>query len=133
VGELTVVINLVVSVAVIVVLQFIGMVVFSWMTPFNDLDELRKGNTAVGLAFGGKFMATAIILGVAAYTNTSIWFMMLWFAVGYLTLIAVYWIFELITPGLKISEQLQNRNTAVGVLLCFVFVGTSFAISSLII
>lgn len=130
---MTVVINLVVSVAVIVALQLIGMLVFSWMTPFNDLNELRKGNTAVGLAFGGKFLATAIILGVSAYTNTSIWYMMLWFAVGYLILIAVYWIFELVTPGLKISEHLQKGNTAVGVLLCFVFIGTSFAISSLII
>lgn len=130
---MTIVINLIVSVVVILALQLIGMLVFSWMTPFNDLDELKKGNTAVGLAMGGKFLGTAIILGVSAYTNTSIWFMMLWFAVGYLILVAAYWIFELVTPGLKISEHLQNRNTAIGILLCFVFVGMSFAISSLII
>ncbi|MBW5446252.1 DUF350 domain-containing protein [Cohnella sp. CFH 77786] len=130
---MTVVINLIVSVVVIVALQLAGMFIFSWMTPFNDLNELKKGNTAVGLAMGGKFLGTAIILGVSAYTNTSIWFMMLWFAVGYLILVAAYWIFELVTPGLKISEHLQNRNTAVGALLCFVFVGTSFAVSSLII
>jgi putative membrane protein len=130
---LTIVINLVVSVVVIIGLQLIGMVVFSWMTPFNDLDELKKGNAAVGLAMGGKFLATAIILGVAAYTNTSIWFMMLWFAVGYLILVATYWIFELVTPDIKISEHLQKGNVAVGTLLCLVFIGTSFAISSLII
>jgi putative membrane protein len=133
VGELTIVINLVVSVVVIIGLQLIGMVVFNWMTPFNDMDELKKGNTAVGLALGGKFLATAIILGVAAYTNTSIWFMILWFAVGYLILVAAYWIFELVTPDIKISEHLQKGNVAVGVLLCLVFIGTSIAISSLII
>lgn len=125
--------NLVVSVIVIVALQLIGMLVFSWMTPFNDLEELKKGNKAVGLAFGGKFLATAIILGVSAYTNTSIWFMMLWFAVGYVILILAYWLFELVTPGLKVSEHLRDGNVAVGMLLCFVFVGMSFAISSLII
>jgi putative membrane protein len=130
---LTIVINLVVSVVVIIGLQLIGMVVFSLMTPFNDLDELKKGNAAVGLAMGGKFLATAIILGVAAYTNTSIWFMMLWFAVGYLILVAAYWIFELVTPDIKISEHLQKGNVAVGTLLCLLFIGTSFAISSLII
>ncbi|MDB4867101.1 MAG: hypothetical protein JWR03_1434 [Cohnella sp.] len=130
---MTVVINLVVSVVVIVALQLLGIVVFSLMTPFNDLDELRKGNTAVGLAMGGKFLATAIVIGVSAYTNTSIWFMMLWFAVGYVCLIAVYWIFEWVTPGLKLSDHLQKGNVAVGVLLCFVYVGTSFAVSSLII
>ncbi|PZD95012.1 DUF350 domain-containing protein [Paenibacillus sambharensis] len=128
-----VVMNVVVSVAVIIVLQLLGMLIFSWMTPFNDLEELKKGNLAVGLALGGKFMGTAIILGVAAYTNHSIWFMMLWFAVGYVCLIVTYWIFELATPGLKLSEHLKNGNVAVGVLLCFVFIGMSFAISSLII
>ncbi|MCM3626506.1 DUF350 domain-containing protein [Paenibacillus glycanilyticus] len=130
---MTVVINLVVSVVVIIILQLAGMLVFSLMTPFNDLEELKKGNMAVGLAFGGKFLSTALIIGVAAYTNTSIWYMMLWFLVGYFILIASYWLFELVTPGLKISEHLQKGNVAIGALLCFVFVGTSFAVSSLII
>ncbi|WP_373876579.1 DUF350 domain-containing protein [Paenibacillus spongiae] len=109
------------------------MVVFNWMTPFRDMDELKRGNTAVGLAMGGKFLATAIVLGVAAYTNTSIWHMMLWFAVGYVCLVAAYWVFEWVTPSFRLSEQLKEGNVAVGVLLCFVYIGTSFAISSLII
>ncbi|MBM7568605.1 DUF350 domain-containing protein [Paenibacillus sacheonensis] len=130
---MTVFINLVGSVVVIVALQLAGMLIFSAMTPFNDLEELKKGNTAVGLAFGGKFLSTAIIIGVSAYTNTSIWHMMLWFAVGYVILIATYWLFELVTPGLKVSEHLQKGNVAIGTLLCCVFIGMSFAISSLII
>ncbi|MFC3800685.1 DUF350 domain-containing protein [Cohnella sp. GCM10012308] len=130
---MVVVTNIVASVIVIIVLQLIGMLVFSWMTPFKDMEELRKGNVAVGLAFGGKFISTAVIIGVAAYTNTSIWHMMLWFAVGYVCLIASYWIFELATPGLKVSEHLQKGNVAIGILLCAVFLGTSFAVSSLIV
>jgi putative membrane protein len=133
VGGLIVVVNLLVSVAVIIVLQLLGMVVFSWMTPYRDLEELKRGNTAVGLVMGGKFLASAIVLGVAAYTNTSIWHMMLWFAVGYVCLIAAYWVFEWATPGLKLSEHLKNGNVAVGILLCFVYIGTGFAVSSLII
>ncbi|WP_425415420.1 DUF350 domain-containing protein [Paenibacillus glacialis] len=128
-----IVVNLVVSVLVIIFLQLIGMVIFSWMTPFKDMEELKNGNVAVALALGGKYMSTAIILGVAAYTNTSIWFMMLWFAVGYLCLIAAYWIFELFTPGFRISDHLQKGNVAVGLMLCLVFIGTAFAVSSLII
>lgn len=130
---MTIVINLVVSVLTIILLQVIGMFVFTLMTPFKDMEELKKGNVAVALALGGKFLATAIILGVAAYTNTSIWHMMLWFAVGYVCLIAAYWIFELFTPGFKISDHLQQGNAAVGTMLCLVFIGTAFAVSSLII
>ncbi|ASA24687.1 DUF350 domain-containing protein [Paenibacillus donghaensis] len=130
---MTIVVNLAVSILVIIVLQLLGMFIFSLMTPFKDMEELKQGNVAVALALGGKFLATAIILGVAAYTNTSIWFMMLWFAVGYLCLVAAYWIFELVTPGFTISEHLQKGNVAVGAFLCLVFIGTAFAVSSLII
>jgi len=130
---LTIAINIIVSVVVIILLQLIGMVIFNWMTPYRDMDELKKGNIAVGLALGGKFMATAIVLGIAAYTNTSIWFMMLWFAVGYVCLVAAYWVFELVTPGFSIGEQLKKGNIAVGILLCMVYIGTAFAVSSLIV
>lgn len=130
---MTIVVNLVVSVLTIILLQVIGMIIFQLMTPFKDMEELKKGNVAVALALGGKFLATAIIIGVAAYTNTSIWHMMLWFAVGYVCLIVAYWVFELFTPGFRISQELEKGNTAVGTMLCLVFVGTAFAVSSLII
>ncbi|QWU16079.1 putative membrane protein [Paenibacillus sophorae] len=130
---MTVVVNILVSVIFIIVLQLLGMLIFSWMTPFKDMEELKNGNVAVGLALGGKFLATAIILGVAAYTNSSIWFMAIWFAVGYVCLVASYWIFEMVTIGFKISDHLKQGNVAVGTLLCLVFVGTAFAVSSLII
>ncbi|WP_442604488.1 DUF350 domain-containing protein [Paenibacillus sp. KN14-4R] len=111
----------------------IGMVVFSWLTPYNDLEELKKGNTAVGLAMGGKFIATGIILGIASYTNSSIPHLAFWFAVGYVCLLLAYWIFDIITPGLKLSEHLEKGNVAVGALLSMVYIGISISISSLII
>lgn len=130
---MTIVINIVVSVVVMILLQLLGMVVFNWMTPYRDMEELKKGNVAVALALGGKFLGTAIILGVSAFTNTSILHMVLWFAVGYVCLVVSYWIFELVTPGFKISDQLKQGNVAVGTLLCLVFIGMAFAVSSLII
>lgn len=128
-----IVVNILISVAVIILLQLAGMVIFNWMTPYNDMDELKRGNAAVGIVMGGKFMATAIVLGVAAYTNTSILHMVLWFAVGYVCLIAAYWIFEWATPRFKVAEQLKEGNVAVAIMLCAVYIGTSFAISSLIV
>ncbi|OPA80436.1 DUF350 domain-containing protein [Paenibacillus selenitireducens] len=125
--------NIFISIVVIIILQLLGMVVFSWMTPYNDLEELKKGNAAVGLAMGGRFFGTAILLGVSAYTNASIWHMILWFVVGYVCLIVSYWVFDWVTPGLRLSEHLQKGNLAVGILLCFVFIGMGFAVSSLII
>ena len=129
---MTVLINIIVSVIVIILLQWLGLVVFSLITPYKDMEELKKGNAAVGLALGGKFMSTALILGVAAYTNSSIWFMILWFVIGYVCLVAAYLIFDLVTP-FKTSDELLKGNVAVGILLFSVYVGFAFAISSLII
>ncbi|QDH23721.1 DUF350 domain-containing protein [Saccharibacillus brassicae] len=125
--------NLAVSLVAIIVLQILGMLVFFIKTPFNDMDELKKGNVAVGLALGGKFIATGIILGISAYTNTSIWYMAIWFVVGQICLVIVYYVFELVTPKFKIADQLEKGNVAVGLLLCAVFIGTAISISSLII
>ncbi|WP_438444731.1 DUF350 domain-containing protein [Gorillibacterium sp. sgz5001074] len=125
--------NIIISLLVIIVLQFAGMLVFSWMTPFDDMEELKKGNVAVGLAMGGKFVSTAIILGISAFTNSSIWHMGLWFLIGYVCLLAAYWIFEWATPNLTLHDQLQKGNAAVGTLLASVYVGMGFAVSSLII
>jgi putative membrane protein len=128
-----IVVNVAVSFIVIVVLQLLGMIFFNLMTPFDDMEQLRKGNAAVALAMGGQFLATAIILGTSAYSKCSIWFVALWFAVGYVMLFLTYWIFELVTIKLHVSEMLLKGNVAVGALLAFVYVGMGFTISSLII
>jgi putative membrane protein len=131
--ERVIILDVVVSFLVIVVLQLLGMFFFSLMTPFDDMEQLRKGNPAVALAMGGQFLATAIILGISAYSNTSIWHMSLWFGIGYVFLFLTYWIFEWVTPKLKVSEHLLNGNVAVGALLACVYVGMGFTISSLLI
>ncbi|MEW9698273.1 DUF350 domain-containing protein [Paenibacillus sp. SI8] len=128
-----IVVNIVVSLIVIVLLQFAGMFIFSLMTPYRDMEEVNKGNLAVGITMGGKFVATAIVLAIAAYTNSSIWHMSLWFAVGYVCLILTYWVFDWLTPGVKLSDQLQEGNVAVGTLLAAVYIGMALAVGSLII
>ncbi|NOV01307.1 DUF350 domain-containing protein [Paenibacillus planticolens] len=125
--------NIAISLFVIVLLQFAGMYIFSLMTPYRDMEEVNKGNVAVGITMGGKFVATAIILAIAAYSNSSIWHMSLWFAVGYVCLLAAYWAFDWLTPGVKLSDQLKDGNVAVGTVLASVYIGIALAVSSLII
>lgn len=127
------IVNLVISFIVIVLLQMIGMYILSKITPFDDVAELNKGNVAGSLVFGGQFLATAIVLGVSAYTNSSIWHMALWFGVGYVCLVLAYWRFDWVTPGIKLSDQLRDGNKAVGLLLACVYIGVAFAVSSLIV
>jgi putative membrane protein len=125
--------NIIISLLVVVLLQFGGMYIFTLMTPYKDMDEINKGNLAVGMVMGGKFLATAVVLAIAAYTNSSIWHMALWFAVGYVCLLVTYWVFDWLTPGVSLSKQLQEGNVAVGTMLACVYIGIALAVGSLII
>jgi putative membrane protein len=128
-----IVVNLIVSLVTVVLLQMIGVFIFTKVMPLNEMEELKNGNAAVGVAMGGEFLATAVILGAAAYSNSAIWYVALWFVVGFACLLITYKVFDWLTPGLKLSEHLHNGNIAVGILLACVFVGISISISSLII
>jgi putative membrane protein len=127
-----IVVNLLASLITLVVLQLAGMFIFSKMTPYKEQEEVNKGNIAVALAMGGQFLATAIILCAASLTNTSIWFVALWFLIGFVCLLLTYFVFDWLTPGFKLSKQLQEGNVAVGVLLAFVYVGIGLTISTII-
>lgn len=39
--------------------------VFSWLTPIQEWEELKKGNVAVGLLMAAVVLATAIVVAVA--------------------------------------------------------------------
>jgi putative membrane protein len=97
------------------------------------MEQINRGNVAAGITMGAKFLATAIIIGIVAYTNSSIWHMSPWFAVGYVCLIAMYWVFDWLTPGFRLSKQLEEGNAAVGTLLAFVYVCIAFTVGSLIV
>lgn len=125
--------NMVISLLVVVFLLFAGMYIFSLITPFKDIEEINKGNIAVGLTLGGKFLATSIVLAIAAYTNSSIWHMSLWFAVGYICLLITYWVFNWLMPGVSLSKCLEEGNIAVGIFLAFVYIGIALAVGSLIV
>lgn len=125
--------NIVISLLVVVLLQFAGMYVFSLMTPYKEMEQINKGNVAVGLTMGGEFLATAIVLAIAAYTNSSVLHMSLWFAVGFICLIVTYWVFDWLTPNFSLAKQLEEGNVAVGSLLACVYIGIALAVGSLII
>lgn len=44
-----IVVDLIISLFVIVLLQFAGMYIFSLMTPYRDMEEINNGNVAVGI------------------------------------------------------------------------------------
>lgn len=135
--------NFLMYLGVTIPLMIISMVLFSWTTPYkefkiitdgDDLDNPRKVAAAKAVSYdlGGKVLGTSILLASAIYHSVGLWDMVIWTLTGTVTLIIVYWLFELLTPGIKVRSEIPNGNVAVGVFSFCLSIATGILMAALI-
>jgi len=135
--------NFLMYLGVTIPLMIISVMLFSFTTPYkefkiladgDDLDNPRKVSSAKAVAFdlGGKVLGTAILLASAIYHSIGIWDMIVWTLTGTVSLIFVYWLFELLTPTLKVRQEIPNGNVAVGFFSFCLSLATGILMASLI-
>jgi len=124
-------------------LMIFSVMLFSFTTPYkefqiladgDDLENPRKVSSAKAVAFdlGGKVLGTAILLASAIYHSIGIWDMVVWTLTGTVSLIIVYWLFEVLTPTLKVRKEIPNGNVAVGFFSFCLSLATGILMASLI-
>lgn len=107
-----------------------AMFVFTKANSYNDWEEIGKGNVAVALALGGKVLGLANIIRFSILTNSSFTQTIFWGVLGAALLIAVYLLFEWLTPKLNVNREIAGGNIAVGVLSLVFSVAASFVIGA---
>lgn len=128
-AELGFVLNFLAYLGVAVPLLILGVVLFTFTTPYPEfrilaegaeLEDKQKLASAKAVAFdlGGKVIGQAMVLSSAVYHAVSLLDLVLWGILGGVALIVVYWIFELLTPAFKVRQEIPKGNVAVG---CFSF------------
>ncbi|WP_050615993.1 DUF350 domain-containing protein [Bacillus testis] len=116
------------SVALLCTVIFLA--VFELVTKYRNWDEIKKGNVAVALATGGKIFGIANIFRHSIMEHDSLMDMIYWGIFGFVLLVAGYFIFEFLTPGFKIDEEIQRDNRAVGLIALIISVGLSYIIGA---
>lgn len=116
------------SVALLSLIVFLA--VFETITPYNNWEEIKKGNIAVALATGGKIFGVANILHFSILHNNQILTTIVWGCLGFVLLIISYLVFEFLTPMFKVDEELADDNRAVGLIAFIISVGLSFVIGA---
>ncbi|MDP4158761.1 MAG: DUF350 domain-containing protein [Bacillota bacterium] len=58
--------------------------------------------------------------------------MSVWTLTGTVTLIIVYWLFELVTPTIKVRREIPNGNVAVGIFSFCLSLSTGILMAALI-
>lgn len=116
------------SVAAVALIVF--MVIFNYITRYNDWEEIKNGNIAVAMATGGKIFGICNIFRFAILNNDTMVESAIWSAYGFVLLLVAYFVFELLTPYFKIDEQIKNNNKAVGLISFIISVSVSYVIGA---
>lgn len=112
------------------VVVLIAVSVFDLLVKYKLWEEIGKGNMAVALSATGIILGIANIMRSAVTSNDSLVSAILWGGLGTVILLAVYFAFELLTPKLKVSEEIGKGNKAVGLLSLAYSLAFSFIISA---
>lgn len=108
----------------------IGAFIFTLITKYNDMDEIKKGNIAAAMALCGKVFGIANVLRFSIVSNDSILMAFVWAGVGFVLLLVGYFLFELVTTKFRVDEEIAADNRAVGLLSMVISIGLSFVVGA---
>lgn len=116
------------SVGILSLIVFLAC--FEWVTKYDGWSEIRKGNVAAAMATGGKIFGICNIYRFSIEANDSIYESMVWAALGFVLLLAAYFLFEFVTPVFRIDEEIARDNRAVGLLAMVLSASLSYIIGA---
>ncbi len=100
---------------VTIAMLVLGTMLYMWMTPYEDLGQIREGNSAAGIALGGATLGMAIPLAITLRGSVSIWDIVLWGILIILLQMAVFRVMDIILKDLP--KRIENREVGAAVLL----------------
>ena len=62
--------NVLLDVGISAAMLIVAVIIYIWMTPWEDLKLVREGNTAAGIALGGMILGMAIPLAFSLKLST---------------------------------------------------------------
>lgn len=116
--------------SVVILCTVVFLAVFELVTSYKNWEEIKNGNFAVAMATGGKLFGIATIFRYSIEHNDTILQSIGWGVFGYVLLLVSYFIFEFLTPKIKIDEEIGNGNRAVGFISMLISVGMAFVIGA---
>ncbi|WP_330948671.1 DUF350 domain-containing protein [Virgibacillus sp. MG-45] len=119
--------------SVVILCSFVFLAIFELVTSYKNWEQIKKGNFAVAMATGGKLFGIATIFRHSIEHNDTLLQSIGWGAFGFLLLLIGYFVFEFMTPSIKIDEEIGKGNIAVGFISMTISIGLSFVIGASII
>lgn len=115
------------------VLILAATAMYELITKYKVWEQIWKGNKAAALSLGGIVIGVANIMKSAIASNDSLLDTVSWGGIGIVALLAVYFLFELLTPKLNVNDELENGNVGVGIISFGFSIAFSLIISACIV
>lgn len=110
-GVPVLILHVIVAVAILVV----GVIVYVWITPWEDLRLVREGNTAAAIAMGGMMLGLGIPLASTLRASVNVWDIMIWGLVTLVLQIVTFKVMDLLMRGL--AQRIKDGQVSAAVVL----------------
>lgn len=94
---------------------YIYMIVYLWITPYNELKLIKDGNVAAALSLSGSVLGFTFPLAAAIFQAVHPWDMMLWGLIAGIVQLLVY--VAVRYSLLNVTRRIPEGQVATGVVL----------------
>ena len=101
--------------AISLLLLVFGAMIYAFLTPYREIQEIRDGNAAAAVSYGGVLLGLATPLAVSLAASTSLVELALWGAAITLVQLLVFRIADLVLKGLP--QRVEEGEVSAAVLL----------------
>jgi putative membrane protein len=102
-------------IGVTLLMLIVGVVLYMWMTPYEDIKLVREGNAAAGIALGGLILAMAIPLASTLRSSVNVWDIVLWGALTIVLQMIVFKVMDWVLKGLP--RRIEDGEVGAAVML----------------
>ena len=97
------------------VLISIFFAIYTWATPYDEVQLIREGNVAAAVALAGAMIGFSLTLASSVLHSATFWLFLAWAAGALLLQLASYFTIARLLP--QLSTGIENNNLAMGILM----------------
>ena len=91
------------------------LAIYAWITPYRELELIRKGDTAAAISLSGAMLGFSLPLASAIAHSAVVEEMLMWGVMSLLVQLTVYLVASRILPGL--AKRIPEGSVAHGIFL----------------
>lgn len=106
----------------------LGAFIYAMLTPYKEIDQIREGNSAAAVAYGGVIICLAIPLAASMSASTSVREIVIWGGATIVLQLFVFRLVDFILTGLP--QRINEGEVSAAVLLVAAKLATALVLAA---